>query len=79
MTWVKGNPGDVMILSMNIVAEQRGQFIMPSIPASFEGGMKEYQQLNGFIRRAKTPDWVIQNAWTERVDLQTLDDRVRRR
>ncbi len=45
----------------------------------FEDGIKEYQQLNGFIRRVKAPAWFIQNAWTERVDLQTLDDRARRR
>ena len=33
------------------------------IPATFEGGMKGYQQMNGFIRRRKVPDWAIQNAW----------------
>ena len=36
---------------------------MPSIPASHEGGMREYQQMNGFIRRVKVPEWAIHNAW----------------
>ena len=36
---------------------------MPSYPASFKGGMKEYQKMNGFILRHKVPDWAIHNAW----------------
>ena len=59
----QGKPGNVMMVSMNVIAEQRGQFVMPSMPASHEGGMKGYQQMNGFIRRAKVPEWVIHKAW----------------
>ena len=59
----QGKPGAVMMISMNVIAAQRSQFVMPSIPATFEGGMKGYQQMNGFIRRRKVPDWAIQNAW----------------
>ena len=59
----QGKPGDVMMISMNLIAEQRSQFVMPSIPASYEGGMKEYQQMNGFIWRLKVPEWAIHNAW----------------
>ena len=36
---------------------------MPSIPATFEGGMKHYQQMNGFIRCLNVPEWAIHNAW----------------
>ncbi|MDP6038283.1 MAG: hypothetical protein QGG64_07025 [Candidatus Latescibacteria bacterium] len=58
-----GKPGDVMMVSMNVIAHQKGQFIMPAYPASFEGGMKVYQKTNGIIWRHKVPDWAIHNAW----------------
>ncbi len=32
-------------------------------PATFERGMKEFQQLNGVILRHKVPDWAMDNAW----------------
>ena len=60
---VNGKPGDVMMVSMNVIGQQHGQFIMPSIPASYEGGAREYQRMNGFIWRHKVPDWAIHNAW----------------
>ncbi len=58
-----GKPGDVMMVSMNVIADQVGQFIMPAYPASFQGGMKVYQKTNGIIWRHKVPDWAIHNAW----------------
>ena len=59
----RGKPGDVMMVSMNLIGPQRSQFVMPAYPATFERGMKEFQQLNGVILRHKVPDWAIDNAW----------------